>query len=29
MDFVEKKISLLHEDLQYDYQQEIEKLTNH
>ena len=29
IDFIEKKISLLHEDLQYDYQQEIEKLTNH
>ena len=28
MDFVEKKISLLHEDLQYDYQQEIDRLTN-
>ncbi len=28
MDFVSKKISLLHEDLQYDYQQEIDKLTN-
>lgn len=28
MDFIEKKISLLHEDLQYDYQQEIEELTN-
>ena len=27
MDFVEKKISLLHEDLQYDYQQEIIQLT--
>ena len=27
MDFVEKKISLLHEDLQYDYRQEIDKLT--
>lgn len=28
MDFVKKKILLLHEDLQYDYQQEIEELTN-
>ena len=28
MDFVEKKISLLHEDLQYDYRHEIDKLTN-
>lgn len=28
MEFVKKKILLLHEDLQYDYQQEIEKLTN-
>ena len=28
MDFVEKKISMLHEDLQYDYQEEIERLTN-
>ena len=28
MDFVKKKIVLLHEDLQYDYQQEIEELKN-
>jgi hypothetical protein len=28
MEFAEKKISLLHEDLQYDYQLEIERLTN-
>ena len=28
MDFVKKKILLLHEDLQYDYQLEIEELTN-
>jgi hypothetical protein len=28
MEFLEKKISLLHEDLQYDYQLEIDRLTN-